>query len=152
MHHFINTAVNACIIEHQNVILYLERGEAVISNIEIWERFINERDEFFRSDNPDLIQAIEIVLGLINDGGVSLTFHSKEKEAKNTDKMAEEQIENAPKTKKRKFKVPYARKQTSYVQIPVGKESLSAVKMEIIMEQKSTVSDSSDLEIQEVFC
>ena len=44
----------------------------------------------------------------------------------------------------------YTRKQTSYVQIPVGKESLSGVKMENIMEQKYTVSDSSYPEHQEV--
>ena len=98
----------------QNVNLYFESGAAVILNIEIWKRFINERGEFFRSDNPDLIQAVEIVRGSIKDNGVSFTFlseleksmakaTSEEKETKNTDKMAEEQVENTPKTEKRKF-------------------------------------------------
>ena len=74
-----------------NVILYLERGAAVILNIEIWKRFIKERDERFKRHNPDLIQAIEIVQALIKDDGVSFTFHLE----------LENQLQRLPQTKKK---------------------------------------------------
>ena len=75
--HFMNTAVYACIIEqlidstdskskcklhwNQNCILYLERGAAVLMNIEIWKRFIYKRDELFKNADAKFTQAIKLV-------------------------------------------------------------------------------------------
>ena len=73
--HFMNTAVYACIIEqlidstdskskcklhwNQNCILYLERGAAVLMNIEIWKTFIYKRDELFNKADETMIQGIK---------------------------------------------------------------------------------------------
>ena len=47
-------------------------------NIEIWggKKTIKERDDFFKSENPEIMQGIEPVRILINDDNTSLTFNS----------------------------------------------------------------------------
>ena len=52
-----------------------------------------------------------------------------------------------PYARKRKFKVPYTRKQKQNidVHIPLGKESPSTAETDDIIRQKSTESDASDL-------
>ena len=148
---FMNTAVYACIIEQlidstdskskcklhwdQNCILYLERGAAVLMNIEIWKRFIYKRDELFKNADAKFTQAIKLVQELIHEDNTSLSFHS-EIEKSITKATSEEKItatleldkttprdytnatqENdntntmKEKSKKRKFKVPYAKKE-----------------------------------------
>ena len=88
-----NTAVYACIIEqlidstdskskcklhwNQNCILYLERGAAVLMNIEIWKRFIYKRDELFKNADAKFTQAIKLVRELIHEDNTSLSFHSE---------------------------------------------------------------------------
>ena len=148
--HFINTAVYACIIEqlidstdskskcklhwNQNCILYLERGAAVLMNIEIWKRFIHKRDELFKNAGTKLIQEIKLVRELIHEDNTSLSFHSEieklitkatseekitptreldvttQRDYKNTTPENDSKITMKEKSKKRKFQVPYAKK------------------------------------------
>ena len=104
-------------------------------NIDIWKRFIYKRDELFKNADAKFTQAIKLVRELIHEDNTSLSFHS-EIEKSITKATSEEKItatleldkttprdytnatqENdntnimKEKSKKRKFQVPYAKKE-----------------------------------------
>ena len=117
---------------NQNCMLYLERAAAVLMNIEIWKRFVYKRDEIFKNADAKLIQRIKLVRELIHENNTSLLFYSEvEKsitkatsEEKFTatlekDKTMENKSTNATmqeKSKKRKFKIPCAKKEKTRLQ------------------------------------
>ena len=105
----------------------MERRAAVLMSIEIWKRFIYKRDELFKSADAKLIQGIKLVRELIHEDNTPLSFDS-EVEKSITKATSEEKIiatleldkamkknnTNATtqeKSKKRKFKIPYAKKE-----------------------------------------
>ena len=175
--HFMNTAVYACIIEqlidftdskskcklhwNQNCILYLERGAAVLMNIEIWKRFIYKRDELFKNADAKLMQAIKLVRELIHEDNTPLSFHSEieksitkatseEKitatlELEKTTKKNNTNATTQEKSKKRKFKIPYAKRKNKITVIRSHIEFPSKAEMVGTMGQKNTMMDSSVL-------
>ena len=94
--HFTNNAVYAFIIEdiiattvkyfhwNQNCILFLNRGATAILYMEIWKRFLTERNELFRTKDETLnlvddtfIKSVDLVRDLISKGNQPLTFFSE---------------------------------------------------------------------------
>ena len=158
--HFTNTAVYAVVIEDiiettvskfhwdQNVILFLNRGATTIMNTEIWKRFLIARDEIFKTDEKILISAVT-VRELIHEDNTSLTFYSeleksitKETVVQKQTVTKQEKHTTQKKLQKRKFKVPYARKNED-TRIPSEKVNLSSAEMANTMEQKDTLSGKS---------
>ena len=140
-------------------------------NIEIWKRFIYKRDELFKNADAKLWQGIKLVQELIQEENTSLSFYS-EVEKSITKAASEEKISatleldkttqrdntNATqendntntmkeKSKKRKFKVPYAKKEEQKYsdQIPHRREFPSQAEMVDAMGQKNSMRDSSVL-------
>ena len=140
-------------------------------NIEIWKRFIYKRDGLFKNADAKLMQAIKLVRELIHEDNPSLSFHSEiEKsitkatsEEKITatlelDKTTQRDYTNATqendntntmkeKSKKRKFKVPYAEKEKPQHrdQIPHRREFPSKAEMVDATGQKNSMGDTSVL-------
>ena len=164
--HFTNNAVYAFIIEdiiattvkyfhwNQNCILFLNRGATAILYMEIWKRFLTERNELFRTKNEtvNLVDdtfkmSVNLVRDLISEDNRSLTFFS-ELEKSITIKASghkhknEEPITAQKKLAKRKFKVPVA-KTNEASQIPNEKVSLSSAKKEGAMDHESTMFGKS---------
>jgi len=165
--HFTNNAVYAFIIEdiiattvkyfhwNQNCILFLNRGATAILYMEIWKRFLTERNELFRTkdETVNLVDdtfkmSVNLVRDLISEDNRSLTFFS-ELEKSITIKASghkhknEEPITAQKKLAKRKFKVPVA-KTNEASQIPNEKVSLSSAKKEGAMDHESTMLGKSD--------
>jgi hypothetical protein len=164
--HFTNNAVYAFIIEdiiaytvkyfhwNQNCILFLNRGATAILYMEIWKRFLTERNELFRTkdETVNLVDdtfkmSVNLVRDLISEDNRSLTFFS-ELEKSITIKASghkhknEEPITAQKKLAKRKFKVPVA-KTNEASQIPNEKVSLSSAKKEGAMDHESTTLGKS---------
>jgi len=164
--HFTNNAVYAFIIEdiiattvkyfhwNQNCILFLNRGATAILYMEIWKRFLTERNELFQTKDETLNlvedtfqRSVNQVRDLISEDNRSLTFFS-ELEKSITIKASghkhknEEPITAQKKLAKRKFKVPVA-KTNEASQIPNEKVSLSSAKKEGAMDHESTTLGKS---------
>ena len=94
--HFTNNAVYAFIIEdiiattvkyfhwNQNCILFLNRGATAILYMEIWKRFLTERNELFQTKietvnivDEIFMKAVDSVRHLISEDNSSLTFFSE---------------------------------------------------------------------------
>jgi len=94
--HFTNNAVYAFIIEdiiattvkhfhwNQNCILFLNRGATAILCMEIWKRFVTERNELWQTkdETVNLVDdtfkmSVNLVRDLISEGNRSLTFFSE---------------------------------------------------------------------------
>jgi len=161
--HFTNTAVYAVVIEdiidrtvdkfhwNQNVILFLNRGATAIMHTEIWKRFLMARDEIFKTEDKIFMKAIKTVRELIHEDNSSLTFYSELEKSITKEALEQKQTvinqENETmqkKLKKRKFKVPYARKNED-TKIPFEKVTLSSAEMANTMEQKDTLLEKSDV-------
>jgi len=165
--HFTNNAVYAFIIEdiiattvkyfhwNQNCILFLNRGATAILYMEIWKRFLTERNELFRTKietvnavDETFMKSVNLVRDLISEDNRSLTFFS-ELEKSITIKAwghkhnIEETKSAQKKLAKRKFKVPFA-KRNEASQIPTEKVALSSAKKEGAMDQKKTMLGKSD--------
>ena len=155
--HFTNNAVYAFIIGdiidstvkyfhwNQNCILFLNRGATAILYMEIWKRFLTARNELFRTENETLntvdesfMKAVDSVRDLISEDNPSLTFFSELEKSitikalgqKQNAEETEEKQTAQKKLAKRKFKVPFA-KRNEASQIPIEKEALSSAKRKV---------------------
>ena len=97
-------------------ILFLNRGATAIMNTEIWKRFLIARDEIFKTDEKIFISAVT-VRELIHEDNTPLTFYSELEKSITKETVVQKQTVTKQKKhrmqkklQKRKFKVPYARK------------------------------------------
>ena len=158
--HFTNTAVYAVVIEDiiettvskfhwdQNVILFLNRGATTIMYTEIWKRFLTARDEIFKTDEKILISAVT-VRELIHEDNTLLTFYSELEKSITKETVVQKQTVTKQekqtmqkKLHKRKFKIPYARKNED-TRIPSEKVNLSSAEMANTMEQRHFIGKVS---------
>jgi len=161
--HFINTAVYAFVIGdiidttvskfhwNQNIVLFLNRGATAIMYMEIWQRFLMARNELFKAEktlstlDELFMKAVQTVRDLINEDNSSLTFFSELEKSITKKALGDEQQHTAMKknelmqikSTKRKFKVPFARKNEEEA-IPFEKESFSSAEMVNTTGQKNT--------------
>jgi hypothetical protein len=165
--HFTNNAVYAFIIEdiiattvkyfhwNQNCILFLNRGATAILYMEIWKRFLTERNELFRTKDETLnvvddtfIKSVDLVRDLISKGNQPLTFFSELEKSITAKATGPKNNNEEPKSAqkklaKRKFKVPFANTNEAS-RIPTEKVSLSSAKKDSTLDQKNTMSGKSD--------
>ena len=144
-------------------------------NIEIWKRFIYKRDELFKNADAKFTQARKLVRELIHEDNTSLSFHSEieksitkatseekitatreldittQRDYKNTPPENDSKITMKEKSKKRKFKVPYKKKEEQKYsdQIPHRREFPSQAEMVDATGQKTSMRDSSVLTVDE---
>jgi len=161
--HFTNNAVYAFIIAttvkyfhwNQNCILFLNRGATAILYIEIWKRFLTERNELFRTKDETLnlvddtfIKSVDLVRDLISKGNQPLTFFSELEKSITAKATGPKNNNEEPKSAqkklaKRKFKVPFVNINEAS-RIPTEKVNLSSAKKDSTLDQKNTMSGKPD--------
>ena len=131
--------------------LFLNRGATAILYVEIWKRFLAERNELFRTKDETLNlvddtfkRSVNLVRYLISEDNRSLTFFSELEKSVTIKALGHKNNIKEPKTTqkqlaKRKFKVPSA-KRNEASQIPTEKVTLSSAKKEGAMDQKNRES------------
>ena len=159
--HFTNNAVYAFIIEdiiattvkyfhwNQNCILFLNRGATAILYMEIWKRFLTERNELFQTKDETLNlvedtfqRSVNQVRDLISEENRYLTFNSEMEKSITAKASGPKHNTEQPKSAqtklaKRKFKVPFA-KTNEASQIPTEKVTLSSAKKEGALDFENT--------------
>ena len=159
--HFTNNAVYAFIIEdiiattvkyfhwNQNCILFLNRGATAILYMEIWKRFLTERNELFQTKDETLNlvedtfqRSVNQVRDLISEENRYLTFNSEMEKSITAKASGPKHNTEQPKSAqtklaKRKFKVPFA-KTNEASQIPTEKVTLSSAKKDGALDFENT--------------
>ena len=120
--------------------------------MEIWKRFLMARNELFKAENETLnaddesfIKAVHTVRDSINENNSSLSFSSELEKSITKKASGQKQQHTAmkenktsqTKSTKRKFKVPFA-KRNSEKMIPFEKVFLSSAEMVDTLGQKNT--------------
>ena len=131
--------------------------------MEVWKKFLIARNELFKAANETLnavdesfMKAVHTVRDSINENNSSLSFSSELEKSITTKASGQEQQNTAMKenknsqiaSTKKKFKVPFARK-NSEEKIPFEKVSFSSAEMVDTLGQKNAMLGKSVVDLDD---